>query len=697
MSLNGIRANRGFMFLLIFLLMICLSTASASAEERLQVDAAVWQSGEGGQVRVEKQGDFKISGGKVYQDKDGKNVYGFDFKYATEPVSCVYEAEDCEFGHTYVVMKNTQGQYVVNAIGDTTEDFITFENVAKASKLNFYYTNAFNQDIRFSVYVKGQDIADLLLPPTGNGNRVFKYATLKTNEPVEGDITLTIDEEDAEHNNGHAIMLDHIALGDIPEPKNGKVMISMPMPEDIDKNIQSISVLMRGTHAPLKLVLIDNAGKRYESLSFLVDKNKWDRVTVLFEDFDPKPGIEDPTQLKELQIIIDANGIADKGRFEIKDVLLSNGWPSTVPDTSPFEQSPYFSGLRFTGRHVSWGGGDTWYPTWAENDKMYSSFTDGTCDGVTSHSYAAGDAETGQAVITGSDPMDLKVKAIGKLKASALPYGGRYPCGSLVYDGIWYYGTYTLTDSMLPCGNWCTIGPMCGFHISKDYGKTWTPSPHDPAEGGLFGEHGTLCEEKVKFGSPHFVDFGRNMQHSPDGRAYIIAHGATRPEANNTWVSGDQVYMARAIPSPETMNDPDAWEFFSGHDDNGQAVWTDDFEKIKPLFEWQDNTGCVTMTYNEPLKKYITCVSWGWPTIGKFDTYLLESDNITGPFRLLTYMEHFGEQAYFVNIPSKFISEDGKSFWLCYSANFTTPHTPTPRTGVYAFSLHEVVMLKPQK
>ena len=29
-----------------------------------------------------------------------------------------------------------------------------------------------------------------------------------------------------------------------------------------------------------------------------------------------------------------------------------------------------------------------------------------------------------------------------------------------------------------------------------------------------------------------------------------------------------------------------------------------------------------------------------------------------------------GEQAYFVNLPSKFISADGRAAWLCYSGNF---------------------------
>jgi len=37
---------------------------------------------------------------------------------------------------------------------------------------------------------------------------------------------------------------------------------------------------------------------------------------------------------------------------------------------------------------------------------------------------------------------------------------------------------------------------------------------------------------------------------------------------------------------------------------------------------------------------------------------------------MISYMKDFGEQAYFVNIPSKFISEDGKQVWLLYSGDF---------------------------
>jgi len=61
----------------------------------------------------------------------------------------------------------------------------------------------------------------------------------------------------------------------------------------------------------------------------------------------------------------------------------------------------------------------------------------------------------------------------------------------------------------------------------------------------------------------------------------------------------------------------------------------------------------------------------GGNTISRFHTYVLEADQITGPWRLVVYMKNFGEQAYFVNLPAKFISADGRTAWLCYAANFT--------------------------
>ena len=79
---------------------------------------------------------------------------------------------------------------------------------------------------------------------------------------------------------------------------------------------------------------------------------------------------------------------------------------------------------------------------------------------------------------------------------------------------------------------------------------------------------------------------------------------------------------------------------------------------------------------------------------GTFDTYLLESDSITGPFKLITYMEAFGPQAYFAHLPSKFLQADARTgsvrACLSYSANYAPGHMPNPKGSGYHWNLLEV-------
>jgi len=436
-------------------------------------------------------------------------------------------------------------------------------------------------------------------------------------------------------------------------------------------------------------------------------------------------------------------------------------WNDAVPEDCPFEPSPTFRGVCFTGRHGDYRVGDTFYPSWASDGNLYSPWTDGQTDGI--HASSGGGIETGHktghAVMTGDDPLKLEIRNTSPPKqALGLPYRGRYPCGSLVHNGIWYYGTYCLGPSaeFTVDGfkwNWPNLGPMPGFHISRDLGKTWEDPPGTPVNP-LFPEPADYLGP-VKMGAPKFVDYGKNMEHSPDGKAYLLGMGAVsddplprpaimpgpegvvyvenpgatprlrltlrpgervephralieaafaeadgQPFANGnlSWVSADQVYLARVSPSPETINDLSAYEFFAGHNADGEAIWTDDFEKIQPLIEWNNHMGCVTATWVPGINRYLMCVTDGWPTVAKMTSYILEADHITGPWRMVAYLKDFGEQAYFLNFPSKFISEDGRTLWLAYSANFSPGWNGVdlkinPPGGRYGLSLHELKLL----
>jgi hypothetical protein len=381
-------------------------------------------------------------------------------------------------------------------------------------------------------------------------------------------------------------------------------------------------------------------------------------------------------------------------------------WPDEAPTHCPFPQSATLTGVGFTGRHAEYVHADTWYPSWAADGNLYSPWTDGEVNGLEASS-AGTNATTGFATILGDDPLQLTVTNQGIYHSDPSPYQGRYPCGSLVYNGVWYYGTYCLhPEGSVPHGgmnyNWPWLGPFVGFRWSTDFGRTWTQTPCTPTKP-LFGET-ALHGEPVKIGSPHFVDLGKNLEHSPDGKAYLVAHGASRGAnrrfAFDSWITGDEIYLLRVTPGIANMNDASHYEFFAGNDAQAEPVWTRDFSRIQPIAAWPDNMGCVTMTYDAPLKKFLLCVTDGGNTVSYFNTYILESDRITGPWRRVAYFRHFGEQAYFVNLPSKFMSADGRTLWLCYAANFSqgwngVRFEARPAGSRYGMCLQEIRLLSP--
>jgi hypothetical protein len=377
-------------------------------------------------------------------------------------------------------------------------------------------------------------------------------------------------------------------------------------------------------------------------------------------------------------------------------------WPSQPPAGIPFPQSAEVTGIAFTGRHAQYGHADTWYPSWAADGNLYTPWTDGEVNGVKVSS-AGQNAATGYATVRGSDPMHLEIADVATYASAPAPYEGRYPSANLFYRGVWYYGTYCLHETPGKHLNWDVLGPFAGFRYSTDRGKTWHQTAHSCGDP-LFPEPNHFAG-KVKMGAPHVVDFGREMQYSPDGKAYLVAHGASDPDpqprdADLSWITGDEVYLARVRPSPASIDDASKYEFYGGLDAAGRAIWTHNFAAIKPLLKWDNHMGSVTVTYDAPIRKFLMVITDGGNTISKFSTYILESSAITGPWKLVTYMRNFGEQGYFANFSSRFIGSDGRTAWLSYSANFTNGYLNThykslPEGGGYWWTLQEVRLLGP--
>ena len=286
---------------------------------------------------------------------------------------------------------------------------------------------------------------------------------------------------------------------------------------------------------------------------------------------------------------------------------------------------------------------------------------------------------------------------------------GRYTSANTFINGTWWIGSYggSYGDKACSMGTGvpqlCQMSPFVGFRHSKDGGKTWA-EPSNPRTGtklnvthGLFGER---LGAGIKFGAPHVVDCGPENSLCPfntgGGKSlFVVAMGcdSLTASSNCSWISGDAVYLAKiqdfSAKDPDSLNDPSAWSFWQGLSAKGSspaATWTSQVSQARPILSWPGRVGTVTSTWHPGFQRYLLAVTTPTTmpsTVGSYDTckycwqlFALHSysmlrllshtvvagvaetaDLTTGPagFSLVTYMRRFGQQAYFVSFPSRFL------------------------------------------
>jgi hypothetical protein len=137
----------------------------------------------------------------------------------------------------------------------------------------------------------------------------------------------------------------------------------------------------------------------------------------------------------------------------------------------PLPQSPRFKGLRFTGRQRNYQEtihADTWYPSWAQDGTLYSSYTDGAVNDASGKPVRANSqwaqpdglhenwfrdlgvsavnsritseidrsTTSGNATLTGDHPFNLTVTPLEPFLRQSQRYEGYYPCADFLYRGM---------------------------------------------------------------------------------------------------------------------------------------------------------------------------------------------------------------------------------------------------------------------
>jgi hypothetical protein len=131
-----------------------------------------------------------------------------------------------------------------------------------------------------------------------------------------------------------------------------------------------------------------------------------------------------------------------------------------------------------------------------------------------------------------------------------------------------------------------------------------------------------------------------------------------------------EVYLLRVVPWH--IEDQSAYQYYSGLDDKGEAIWGD-FDSKQFVFYDPNSTEInggtkAQVIYNPGIGRYILTSWHGGPgSLGVF-----EGPEPWGPWYTVSYVDNFGGmtsggEGLSSNFPTKWISNDGLTMWNVFS------------------------------
>jgi hypothetical protein len=345
--------------------------------------------------------------------------------------------------------------------------------------------------------------------------------------------------------------------------------------------------------------------------------------------------------------------------FNDQNLNLSSETQAQTPVSgAPYPQSSVITGITWDNstnviRLAS--GSDNWPITWADDDSLYTAYGDGW----------------------GFDPKLPTKLSLGFAKVSGFPpstsgtnirsvdeqigdgASGKKASGMLMINRILYMWVRNADNN----------GNQCQLAWSTDYGINWTWSNWKFAE----------------FGYCTFINFGKNYSNSRDNYVYSVTPDQPSAYRNANNLAADRFILMR-VPVNEITN-RNAYEFFTGVDNNGNPLWSLDILKRASVFNNPGRAYRSGISYNAALGRYL----W-WQVIpdsgsdlrvsGGFGVY--DAPEPWGPWTTVYYTEKWdvgpGETGSF---PTKWMSSDGKTLYLVFSGddNFSVRKATLSTTG----------------
>ena len=336
---------------------------------------------------------------------------------------------------------------------------------------------------------------------------------------------------------------------------------------------------------------------------------------------------------------------------------------------APYSHSPAITSITWADSSATIRearGSDNWPITWADDDKLYTAYGDGYgFDPRLSTKLSLGFARVG-----GMPPnfVGLNIRSeTGEQKGDGKR--GKKVSGMLMVDGTLYMWVRNADKN----------GKKSQLAWSNDYAKTWTWNEWQFAE----------------FGYPCFLNFGKNYSGARDGYVYVYS-----PDTPSAYNESDRVVLMRV--SKEEITHQSSYEFLKGVDAQGNPFWTKDITQRGAVFTFRGGCNRIDVVYNTGIGRYLMTMRSRAKARGKSQFSIYDAPEPWGPWTTVYYEkapfnEDWGESQH---IPSKWISADGKTFYLVYSGDdsfsvrratltVSAPEDTTPPQGLPVSTLSQ--------
>lgn len=238
---------------------------------------------------------------------------------------------------------------------------------------------------------------------------------------------------------------------------------------------------------------------------------------------------------------------------------------------------------------------------------------------------------------------------------------------------------------------------------SDDSGRTWRNSDGSyPVRRDKWEDrdenNSLFYDEPYRFTS--FLQMGKGYEDNKDG--YVYLYGLRE---------GEEMILARVRTA--NILHRDAYQFFAGFHGGGDATWSKDIGKVATVFQFpsgwkstKDDDGMVpagwnfSAVYNRPLNLYMMVgqgtgsgSDGGWHGKSPYLGFWV-APTPWGPFRQIhedqawKVNDRDSSRPYNPQIPPKWISADGRSFWITwsdYETKITEGDVNNPDAGVVEY------------